>query len=84
MGLHGRLGTGQTNNVLSPKIIEDLKDQKVEDITMGTSNAFCLLRNGKSLCWGSSKDGKLGVEIPEGRNFEQPKEMITLGPHKVF
>jgi E3 ubiquitin-protein ligase HERC2 len=26
VGLHGRLGTGQTNNILSPSILEDLKD----------------------------------------------------------
>ena len=26
VGLHGRLGTGKTANVLSPLMIEDLKD----------------------------------------------------------
>ena len=31
VGLHGRLGTGKTANVLRPTAIEDLKDQTTMD-----------------------------------------------------
>jgi len=58
VGLHGRLGSGKTANVLRPAVVEDLKDLKVEDVALGTSHALCVLRNGKGMCWGSSSNGK--------------------------
>lgn len=69
VGLHGRLGTGKTANVLKPMMLEDLKDQKVEDIALGSNHSLCILRNGKAMCWGSSKDGKMGLETALDRNF---------------
>ena len=69
VGLHGRLGTGETSNVYEPTYIEDLKDQKVEDLCLGSTHTLCLLRNGKGMCWGASKYGKLGLEACLDRNF---------------
>jgi alpha-tubulin suppressor-like RCC1 family protein len=69
VGLHGRLGTGKTSNVLKPSIVEDLKDMKVDDITLGSNHTLCLLRNGKGMCWGASLNGKLGLETTLDRNF---------------
>ena len=84
VGQHGRLGTGKTNNVLKPLLIEDLKSVKVEDISLGSSHTLCLLRNAKVLCWGSSKDGKMGLDAALDRVFLIPKEMITLEKEKIF
>lgn len=69
LGLHGRLGLGKTTNTLIPTAVEDLQDMKVEDISLGSSHTLCILRNGKAMCWGSSKDGKLGLETAMDRNF---------------
>lgn len=69
VGLHGRLGMGKTANQLKPTLVEDLCDLKVEDVCLGSNHTLCILRNGKGLCWGSSKDGKLGLEIALDRNF---------------
>jgi alpha-tubulin suppressor-like RCC1 family protein len=57
---------------------------KVEDISLGSSHTLCVLRNGKVLCWGSSKDGKMGLEASLDRNFLIPKELITLDKEKIF
>jgi E3 ubiquitin-protein ligase HERC2 len=84
VGLHGRLGTGKTSNVLKPTQLDDLKNVKVEDINLGSNHSLCLLRNGKVLCWGSSKEGKLGLETTMDRNFTVPKEMITLDKDKIY
>ena len=84
VGLHGRLGTGKTSNILSPATLQDLKGIKVDDITLGSSHTLCLLRNGKMLCWGSSKEGKMGLEAPLDRNFSTPKELVTLDSQRVF
>lgn len=84
LGSHGRLGTGKTNNVLKPTIIEDLKNVKVEDISLGSSHTLCMLKSGKVLTWGSSKDGKMGIEAALDRNFLTPKELITLESQKVY
>ncbi len=51
---------------------------------MGSNHTLCILRNGKALCWGSSKDGKLGIEAALDRNFIQPKDLVTLEKEKVF
>lgn len=69
VGLHGRLGNGKTSNILKPTFIEDLKDSKVDDVSLGSNHSLCLLRNGKGLGWGSSKHGKLGLEACVDRNF---------------
>jgi alpha-tubulin suppressor-like RCC1 family protein len=69
VGLNGRLGNGRTSNVLRPSLVEDLKDSKVEDISLGSTHTLCLLRNGKGLCWGSSSKGKMGLEATLDRNF---------------
>ncbi len=36
------------------------------------------------MCWGSSKDGKLGLETALDRNFTQPKELVTLEKEKLY
>ena len=57
---------------------------KVEDISLGSAHSLCILRNGKAMCWGSSKDGKLGLETAMDRNFTQPKELVTLASVKIY
>ena len=56
----------------------------MEDITYGSNHTLCILRNGKGMCWGSSKDGKLGLETALDRNFTQPKELVTLEKEKLY
>jgi alpha-tubulin suppressor-like RCC1 family protein len=84
IGLNGRLGTGKTQNSLLPTLIEDLRNVKVEDVSLGSNHSLCLLRNGKVLCWGSSKDGKMGLEAGMDRNFLTPKELVALDKEKIF
>lgn len=80
----GRLGTGKTSNVLLPTFIEDMKNVKAEEISLGSNHTLCVLRNGKVLCWGSSKDGKMGLETSNDRNFLTPKDLITLEKERIF
>ena len=83
-GMHGRLGTGKTNNVLRPSVIQDLNNLKVEDVSLGSSHTLCLLKSGQVLCWGPSTHGKMGLETALDRNFLTPKELITLDREKAF
>jgi alpha-tubulin suppressor-like RCC1 family protein len=64
-------------------LVEDLSNVKVEYVSLGSSHTLCLLRNGKVLCWGSSSQGKLGLEAALDRNFLTPKELITLDKVKA-
>lgn len=84
IGLHGRLGTGRTNNVYTPSYLDDLDSIKVEDISLGSNHTLCILRNGKVMCWGSSKEGKIGLESALDRNFLIPRELIALEKEKIF
>jgi alpha-tubulin suppressor-like RCC1 family protein len=72
VGLNGRLGNGETNNILRPTFIQDLMNLKVESVCLGSNHSLCLLRNGKVMCWGNSKDGKMGLEAAKDRNFIVP------------
>lgn len=84
VGLCGRLGTGKTQNALLPTLIEDLKNVKVEELSLGSNHTLCVLRNGKVLCWGSSKDGKMGLDTANDRNFLTPKDLIALERERVY
>ena len=45
---------------------------------------MCILKNGKVLTWGSSKDGKMGLEYAQDRNFLTPKEIIALDEEDIY
>jgi alpha-tubulin suppressor-like RCC1 family protein len=83
IGLHGRLGTGRNNNVFTPSFLDDMQNIKVEDISLGSNHTLCILRNGKTMCWGSSKEGKIGLESALNRNFLIPRDLITLEKEKI-
>ena len=53
---------------------------------MGTNSTFAILESKKVLAWGSSKNGKLGFELPQGKNYELPREVISFSfdKHEVF
>jgi alpha-tubulin suppressor-like RCC1 family protein len=84
IGLHGRLGTGKTNNVHRPTYLDDMQSIKVDDVSLGSNHTLCILRNGKVMCWGSSKDGKMGLEAALDRNFLVPRELIALEREKIY
>ncbi len=84
VGLHGRLGNGNTSNQLKPMRVEDLSDIKIEDVVLGSTHSMCLLRNGKVMVWGAGKFGKLGLEGIAERNFSQPKELTTIDNNKAY
>lgn len=46
---------------------------------MGTNTTFCIFDSGKVNAWGSSKNGKLGFDLPQGKNYELPREVTALG-----
>ena len=77
-GLHGRLGNGNSNNLLKPELSQELKDKQVKLMFKGTNTSFALLESKSILAWGSSKNGKLGFSMGNGKNYELPKEIITI------
>jgi alpha-tubulin suppressor-like RCC1 family protein len=77
-GLNGRLGNGSTQNALIPFHSQELKSKIVINLVMGTNTSFAILENRKVLAWGSSKSGKLGFPLSNGKNYELPKEIVSL------
>jgi len=61
-----------------------MDNQKVEDISLGSNHTLCRLRSGKILGWGSSKDGKLGIQSSNDRNFLVPREIMALENEKIY
>jgi hypothetical protein len=42
------------------------------------------LESGNVLAWGSSKNGKLGFPLSNGKNYELPKEVTSLEDQKIY
>jgi len=42
------------------------------------------LESKKVLGWGSSKNGKLGLDLPQGKNYELPREIVSLESYDIF
>jgi len=83
-GLNGRLGNGESSSDSVPTLSQELKDKAVASIIMGTNTTFAILENLNVFGWGSSKGGKLGFELANGKNYELPKEIIALKDKEIF
>jgi alpha-tubulin suppressor-like RCC1 family protein len=83
-GLNGRLGNGSLNNCLVPEISMELKKKQVKQIIKGTNSTFSILESGKVFGWGSSKNGKLGLQLPQGKNYELPREIVSLEGKEIY
>jgi len=75
-GLNGRLGNGNNNSLLIPELSQELKDKQVKLMIKGTNSTFAILESCEVLGWGSSKNGKLGFPLANGKNYQLPKEII--------
>ena len=51
---------------------------------MGNNSTFAILSNNKVFGWGSSKSGKLGFELSGGKNYDLPREIISLSNYPIF
>ena len=51
---------------------------------MGNNCTFAILSNNKVFGWGSSKSGKLGFELCGGKNYDLPREIISLSNYPIF
>ena len=85
-GLNGRLGNGTKHNLTTPDMSQELKKKQVISITKGTNSTFAIFESKKVCSWGSSKNGKLGFELPQGKNYELPREIISFShdKHEIY
>ncbi|MGE0028290.1 MAG: hypothetical protein AB7O78_14825 [Thermoleophilia bacterium] len=61
-GANGRLGYGNTNNILSPSAAPavDLGGRRAVAITAGASHTCVIVDDGSVRCWGNGVSGRLG------------------------
>ena len=59
-GFRGRLGHGDEENQLTPKLIEALQDVKVVVVEAGVSHSIAVTDDGQVYSWGCGKTGELG------------------------
>jgi alpha-tubulin suppressor-like RCC1 family protein len=59
-GLNGRLGHGDSEDILEPKEIQLLTNAKVIDFSAGESHSAAISRNQKLFTWGNGVYGRLG------------------------
>ena len=51
---------------------------------MGTNNTFAITDTSQVLGFGSSKNGKLGFSLSKGKNYDLPREIITLSEYEIY
>lgn len=57
----GQLGNAHGKDSAQPILVEGLSDQKIRQISAGSTHTCALNQSGQAYCWGSNKDGKLGA-----------------------
>lgn len=83
-GLNGRLGNGTHGSELTPQLSQELKDKQVSSISKGTNSTFAIFETAQVFGWGSSKNGKLGFQLANGKNYDLPREIISLEGHEIY
>lgn len=90
-GEYGKLGHGDTANVSSPKIVEELRHTKVKNLSVGAFHSLVLTSTGLVYSWGGGSYGKLGHGesmnqiIP--RHIEKIENVVALAAgsfHSAF
>ncbi|XP_043254504.1 probable E3 ubiquitin-protein ligase HERC2 isoform X2 [Colletes gigas] len=85
-GRYGRLGHGDSEDQLTPKLIEALQDYKVIDVACGSGDAqtLCVTDDDNVWSWGDGDYGKLGRGGSDGCKVPMKIESLAgLGVVKV-
>jgi alpha-tubulin suppressor-like RCC1 family protein len=81
---HGQCGVGHFDHVQSPIKNSTLKGVRIKSISSGATHGLALTESGSVLCWGSHKDGKLGIHTekdhlePVEISFFADKDIVHL------
>lgn len=82
LGLQGRLGHGDTQDVFTPKLIESLAGLPIREISCGGHHTAALLTTGKLYMFGGGAFGKLGFGSKEDvlipKLLEGPMEDVQV------
>ncbi|XP_050578084.1 E3 ubiquitin-protein ligase HERC2 [Bombus affinis] len=85
-GRYGRLGHGDSEDQLTPKLVEALQDYKVIDVACGSGDAqtLCVTDDDNVWSWGDGDYGKLGRGGSDGCKIPMKIESLAgLGVIKV-
>lgn len=79
LGEYGRLGHGDNNTLLKPKMIHKLIGQRVVQVACGSRDAqtLCLTDDGTVFSWGDGDFGKLGRGGSDGCSVPYPIERLN-------
>ncbi|KAG5682896.1 hypothetical protein PVAND_012214 [Polypedilum vanderplanki] len=78
-GEYGRLGHGDNQTLLKPKLVQKLVGQRVVQVACGSRDAqtLCLTEDGTVYSWGDGDFGKLGRGGSDGCSVPQPIERLN-------
>lgn len=79
LGEYGRLGHGDNNTLLKPKMIQKLAGKRVVQVACGSRDAqtLCLTDDGTVYSWGDGDFGKLGRGGSDGCSVPHPIERLN-------
>jgi E3 ubiquitin-protein ligase HERC2 len=79
LGEYGRLGHGDNQTLLKPKLVQKLVGQRVIQVACGSRDAqtLCLTEEGTVFSWGDGDFGKLGRGGSDGCTVPQPIERLS-------
>lgn len=79
LGEYGRLGHGDNNTLLKPKLVQKLVGQRVVQVACGSRDAqtLCLTEDGTVYSWGDGDFGKLGRGGSDGCSVPHSIERLN-------
>lgn len=79
LGEYGRLGHGDNNTLLKPKLVQKLLGHRVVQVACGSRDAqtLCLTEDGTVFSWGDGDFGKLGRGGSDGCSIPHPIERLN-------
>eukprot|EP00742_Colponemidia_sp_Colp-10_P007630 GILJ01008224.1.p1 GENE.GILJ01008224.1~~GILJ01008224.1.p1 ORF type:complete len:2318 (+),score=345.48 GILJ01008224.1:234-6956(+) len=81
-GDYGKLGFGNTDNVVFPQVIKAFQGQRVRQVSCNSTHTLAAMENGLVFSWGSGEHGKLGHG--DVHNHFKPKLVEALGKRQAY
>jgi alpha-tubulin suppressor-like RCC1 family protein len=81
-GQYGRLGHGFDTNEKEPKLVEDLEDTEIVQVSCGAFHTLAITNNGQVVAFGQGKYGKLGINRKERDKAFSIPQKVTLYKHE--
>ena len=82
-GGFGRLGHGTDEKESAPRMVEDLSEEKIINLSLGVFHTLAVNDKGQVYAWGQNKYGKLGIHYNNLGDNEPKLSPVKISMYKT-